>query len=326
MVKRRVLPFGLAAFAAACAPTFGDETAIVTTPRLLAVQAVPAEVAMGDAFTMTALYVGSDGTASATSLDWAECLLQTPSDQPDPVNPACFVAASSGLVPLGKGPSASGDVPQSACELFGPDTPPPSPGQPSPQPTNPDATGGFYLPVRIETAPDAWSVASERITCAPSGVTQDVFTAFTAGYIPNENPAVASLSSGPSGAGAVVVPPDASQGSPLVVKSGQSLALTVAWAACPSKPAKCSGAETYLVIDPTDHTLVAQRESMVASWYATGGALSLDRSGRTQDDPATTAANQWTAPSAAGSVHLWVVLRDARGGVGWESYTIAVEP
>jgi hypothetical protein len=326
VVRRPLAWLGVAALVAACAPTFDDETAIVTTPRLLAVQSVPAEAAMGEAFAMTALYVGPAGPASAASLDWAECLLETPTDQPGPVNPACFVAASSALVSLGEGPSASGDVPQTACELFGPDAPPPGPGQPSPRPTDPDATGGYYLPVRIETAPDAWSVAAERITCAPSGVTQDVFSAFTADYVPNENPAIASLSAAVGSSGAVVVAPDAAQGAAFTAKPGQHLALTVAWTACPASPEKCSGAETYLAIDPTHHTLVTQRESIVASWYATAGAFSVDRSGRAEDDPATTAANQWTVPGTAGPVHLWVVLRDARGGVGWESYTIAVEP
>jgi hypothetical protein len=327
MVTLRVASIALGAAFVACAPTFDDETAIVTTPRLLAVRSVPAEAAMGDSFAMTALYVGPTGPANAASLDWAECLLQTPTNQPGPVNPACFVATSSALVALGNGSSASADVPQTACELFGPDAPPPGPGQPSPRPAAPDATGGFYLPVRIETAPDAWSVAAERITCAPSGVAQDVFTAFTTGYIPNENPAVASLSGVASGGrGPVLLSADGVGGSAFVARPGQSLSLTAAWAACPSSPGRCSGAETYLTIDPAEHTLVTQRESMVASWYATAGAFSVDRSGRAQDDPATTAANEWMAPSTAGPVHLWIVLRDARGGVGWASYTIAVQP
>ena len=34
----------------------------------------------------------------------------------------------------------------------------------------------------------------------------------------------------------------------------------------------------------------------------------------------------FVSPSKAGTAHLWVVLRDARGGVGWESYRVGVEP
>jgi hypothetical protein len=296
----------------------------VTGPRLLAVRATPAEVALGGTFTMTALYVGPDGPAGATSLDWATCLLQTPEGQPDPVNAACFVPSSPGLVPLGTGDSVAATMPETACQIFGPDVPPPAPGQPSPQPTPPDATGGFYLPVRIETAADAWSVAQERIACTPSGVTQDVFTEFTAGYVPNENPTVASLESAPASGPAATVPPDGAGGAPFAVQPGQTLSLRAAWPACPSAPEACGGAETFLVIDPTTHAIVTQRESMVASWYATAGVLALDRSGRAASDPSTDATNQWTAPASPGVVHLWVVLRDARGGVGWQSYTIAV--
>jgi hypothetical protein len=95
---------------------------------------------------------------------------------------------------------------------------------------------------------------------------------------------------------------------------------------CPSTPAACGGAETYLYIDPTSKQMATSRESIVASWYATAGAFDLDRAGRDGTDPTTTVNNGWTAPSTAGPVHLWVVLRDARGGVGWGSYTVTVSP
>ncbi len=314
------------ATAGACAPTFDDPTAIVSAPRLLAVQSVPAEVAVGDAFTMRALYVGPRGVQSASGLTWATCLLQAPSDQPGPVNPACFAAASRDVVPLGKGATASGSVPTDACQLFGPDSPPPAPGQPSPRPTDPDATGGYYLPVVVETGAAQWSVAPERITCPPSGVTEDVLMAFSSGYRPNVNPSVLSLSSEGGAAAVSVVAPDAAAGPPIEVKPGQQISFSVTWSSCPSAPQECSGAETYLSVDPTTHAVVALRESMVASWYATRGAFAVDRSGRAEGDLATDAANQWTAPSNAGPVHLWVVLRDSRGGVGWESYTVMVAP
>src|SRR6202034_4200748 len=101
--------------------------------------------------------------------------------------------ASSGLTPLGTGGNTSGTVPSNACELFGPDSPPPQAGQPAARPTDPDATGGFYLPVSVQSASNQWSAALERITCQPAGVTEAVFNALATGYIPNENPAIASL-------------------------------------------------------------------------------------------------------------------------------------
>ena len=139
---------------AACTPTFSDTTSIVSAPRLLAVQATPAEAAPGKTFSMKALYVDAGGNADAASIDWAICLLQNPLGDPDPIAPACFVETSSALTPLGKGGAVSGTVPADACQLFGPDAPPPAPGQPAPRPTDPDATGGFYLPVRTESGAD----------------------------------------------------------------------------------------------------------------------------------------------------------------------------
>jgi hypothetical protein len=110
------------------------------------------------------------------------------------------------------------------------------------------------------------------------------------------------------------------------VSAGQSLSLEVAWPACPSVPAACGGAEAYVYVDPTSKQIASGRESVVASWYATAGTFDLDRVGRDGTDTATTVDNGWTAPTSPGPVHLWVVLRDARGGVGWGSYTLMVGP
>ena len=345
--------FALAALVApACTPTFTDATAVVTSPRLLAVQAVPPEAALGGAFAMTALYVGPGGPADASSIDWATCALQNPLGDPDPINPACFVASSPALSPLGTGGSVEATIPQNACELFGPESPPPMPGQPSARPTDPDTTGGFYLPIRVETGAAQWSAALERIACQPSGVVQSVFTAFTNGYQPNANPLVSRLAFVDSGGHATEIPEDGEGSSTTVAASvapGSRSSLEVEWPSCPAiavcgdgicsagetasacpkdctTPKGCGGAEAYLSIDPTSKQLTTQRESIVASFYASGGSFDVDRVGRDGADLTTNVVNGWTAPSSPGPVHLWVVLRDARGGVGWGSYTITVTP
>lgn len=329
MVTRARL-LSLLAFAApfaACTPSFSDATSIVSgSPRLLAVQATPAEVATGKTFAMTALYVGPSGNASASGVDWAICLLQNPLGDPDPIAPGCFVTSSSDLTPLGAGTTVKGTMPSDACELFGPESPPPQAGEPAPRPTDPDATGGFYLPVRIASGAGDWSAATERIACPPSGVTLPVLTAFNSEYVANQNPSVASLASVGSDGTATTAPPDSPDGGapPLGVVAGAHLTLRASWPACPASPGACGGAETYVYIDPTSKQVETGRESIVASFYATAGAFDLDRVGRDSTDDATTVDDGWTAPSAAGTVHLWVVLRDARGGVGWESYTLTV--
>ena len=63
---------------------------------------------------------------------------------------------------------------------------------------------------------------------------------------------------------------------------------------------------------------------MRVSWYATAGAFDTETTGRAEDDPATTTPNGWSAPGAPGVVHVWIVLRDSRGGVDFASYDLNV--
>jgi hypothetical protein len=348
VVTRGFRAVALACGIAACVPSLEDRTPQVAAPRLLAVQADPPEVATGGAFSMTALYVGPDGPVSASSVEWAICTLQNPLDQSGPINPACFEPASSGLLPLGSGGAVNGTVPQDACELFGPESPPPSPGQPAARPTPPDTTGGFYLPVRLNLGAGQWSSASERIACQPVGVSQAVFVQFFNGYRLNANPVVSALSFAQPDGGLTRI--DASApGTPAVVSPGQHVSLEVDWPACPTTPVcgdgicsagetatacpkdcttpkGCGGAETYLYIDPTSRQVTTRRESMAASFYTTAGTFEDDSVGRDETDLANNVVNGWTAPSAAGPVHLWVVLRDARGGIGWASAAVTVQP
>ena len=63
---------------------------------------------------------------------------------------------------------------------------------------------------------------------------------------------------------------------------------------------------------------------MRVSWFATSGAFHDDRTGRAEDDRATTADDTWTAPSTPGDLVMWVVLRDSRGGTAWKSFKLTV--
>jgi hypothetical protein len=330
-VVTRGLAVGCAvAVALGCSPGFDQTTSAVTGPRLLAAQATPPEGPTGATFTLSALYVDENGPRDPSAIDWATCLSPKPLGQPDAVDTACFVDAASFLVPLGKGATVQGAIPADGCLLFGPESPPPQPGQPSARPVDPDATGGFYLPVRLETADGGWAAARERIQCTPSGLTQSVLTAFTSGYRPNANPVVSALSVVTADGSVTAVTPDGAQGAaPLSVAAGKRVSLRAEWPECPTDPTtpgECGGAESYLLVDPSSRQLVTARESMVASFYATGGAFDADRVGRDDTDPGVEVDDGWTAPSSAGIAHLWVVLRDARGGVGWGSYSVQVTP
>ena len=72
---------------------------------------------------------------------------------------------------------------------------------------------------------------------------------------------------------------------------------------------------------------MTQRESLRLSWFATGGRLPARRTGRSETDTDTDRSPQniWTAPPTPGLVHLWLVLRDSRGGVDFAEAQIDVQ-
>ncbi len=258
---RRVTPLALGGALLACTPSFDDQTSIVSSPRLLAVQAAPPDGTVGASFSMTALYVDSKGPRDASTIDWATCLRQEAARRSGPDRlPGRFVDLRPRSRPARQGGgSVHGVIPADACELFGPDSPPPEPGQPSARPTDPDTTGGFYLPIRVKTEGDQWSAALERIACQPSGLTQPVFVAFTNGYRVNTNPSVLALARVADDGGATLASPDAPDGKAgLAVSPGARLALRVEWPTC-TGTAPCGGAENYLSIDPTTQQIESRR-------------------------------------------------------------------
>ncbi len=95
------------------------------------------------------------------------------------------------------------------------------------------------------------------------------------------------------------------------------MTLTASWSA--------SSAESFPVFDQVSRQLVTQRENLITSWFVTGGAMALDEVEVPGTDTSTTASNQWTAPTASGPVHLWVVLRDSRGGVDYGEFLVTVQ-
>jgi hypothetical protein len=229
---------------------------------------------------------------------------------------------------------------------------------------DPDPSGGYYQPTRVlAPGPDGPTVtiAETRIQCTLASFSPDVVAAYQQRYHRNSNPEIAGL--GIKGAPAPWVAVDAANAAPNQVGVGQRLALEVSWPACPTADAVddgvcgpdetgtacgtcgadvvvtrgdccvdtncahargCAGAERYVRLDPASGALVDMREAMAVAWYATGGAFDFDRAGRSGDDLATTSDNTWRAPDAPGTVSLWVVLRDERGGVGWKQYALDV--
>jgi hypothetical protein len=69
-----------------------------------------------------------------------------------------------------------------------------------------------------------------------------------------------------------------------------------------------------------------QREGMEVAWYTSGGTLTNGSTGRSGTDLTTRTSVGFTTPVSAGPLHLWVVLRDSRGGVDFTEVDATVVP
>jgi hypothetical protein len=295
---RPLLP-ALAAAALGCVPVVGDPASLVTTTRLLAVRADPPEAAPGATVSYRALCASPMGTVAGPPLDWAFCAAPTPLTDNDPVSPACLGDA---VLPIaGATPTASAATPSNACSLFGPDPPPGSF-----RPHDPDATGGFFQPVRVELGALV-AFYGERVPCPLPEAPTAASIALAQGYQDNQNPTLLPLA---AAAGGAAISLDR-------IPAGGAVQLTTGWGA--------ADAETYLMYDPATAEVVTRREALSVSWFTTGGAFAAEVTGSAEDDPATTTATTWTAPGDPGVIHVWLVLRDSRGGVDYAAYDLTVQ-
>jgi hypothetical protein len=341
---RRALVFSAIALAA-CTPELDDRSFLVKGPSLLAIASLPAEAQAPAEVTYRALYVDPNGERSAGDLEWAFCTARRALTDEGTVSPACLSPEGADLLPIGAGSSAKGALPMDACRLFGPDPPEPMDGLPAGRPVDPDRSGGYYQPVRllVRDSGARYAIGATRLVCGLADASAEVAADFGKRYRRNESPAIASLSLVREGA-TEPIPPDISGAK---VKPGEKVTLRASWAKCPTDPVcgdgvcgsdedvqgcpadcttpkGCSGAEPYLLFDPTARALVTRREQIRVSWFATGGELAEDVVGRSADETKDDVDNTFTAPSQAGEVRLWLVIRDERGGIGWQGYRLAV--
>ncbi|MCU1279631.1 MAG: hypothetical protein JWM53_3177, partial [bacterium] len=150
--------------------------------------------------------------------------------------------------------------------------------------------------------------ALERVTCNLAQAGADLAVQYGMTYHANANPSLQPLTATANGAAVALT----------ALPAGQAIDFSVGWPA--------GAVESFPVFDVAAAALVPHAESMRVSWFATGGSFLHEVTGRDEGDPATTTDNVWTAPSVAGPVHLWIVLRDSRGGVDFAAYELAVAP
>jgi hypothetical protein len=281
----------------ACKPDLGPPDSLLSTTHVIAVKSEPAEAKPGTTVVLRALVASPSGTVDGAPLVWSFCAAPKPITENNVVSTACL-----GVLPPFGGPAAvvAGVIPSDACSNFGPDAPPGGF-----RPRDPDVTGGYFQPIRADLG-SAEAFALQRVTCDLANTSADNAREFAARYTPNKNPTLAPVTATIDGA-------PASLGA---IPSGACVDFQAAWGP--------NDAETYVRLDPGTQQIVEMRESLRVSWYATNGAFDADRTGRDENDPATTTGNAWIAPSSAGVVHLWLVLRDSRGGSDWAAADVTV--
>jgi hypothetical protein len=300
-----------------CKPDLGAPPSLVTGPLILAIRGTPPEAAESAAVTYDALAVDATGTVAAPPIDWAQCLAPDPPANGNDVSSACLTIPDD----AGPAPTFMAALPDDACMLFGPETPPPQKGKPSTRPADADTTGGYYQPIRA-----TWSVganpplafALERILCRLANAPVEAAGEYAADYLPNQNPQLADLILDPAGTGTPLFTRGQTATTPATITAGQTVTLQADWTA--------GSAETFLVWDVVSLSLVMQQESLRLSWFATGGSFLHDASGRGAAETETFTQNGWTAPNVAGPVHFWIVLRDDRGGIDFGEAEIDVAP
>jgi hypothetical protein len=264
------------------------------------------------------------------------------------------------LMPFGSGVSPTGKLPITGCAQFGPDVPHPTGGtgldssgnavnQTQGRPTDADSTGGYYQPLILQVNADGAQIPTlgeTRITCGLAGSTTDQLRDYHARTKTNENPQLLSVTSPTRGDQELTA---VDLAAPLAFEASKTFTLRASWPACPAEascgdgicspgeavqdcpddcttPKGCGGSEPFAYLDPQSHQVVGRHESLRVSWFATGGSFDSDHTGRLESEFAQTSSdNTWTAPKDPGPVFMWVVLRDDRGGVDWQSFRVDVQ-
>ena len=286
-------------FVAACVPDAGDPASLVAGPRVLAVRADPPEAKPGAEVAYEALVITADGSRSSAPVHWAFCASPKPLTEPNSISSACLDDA--GVRPIaGESRSITAPIPADACALFGPDTPPGDF-----RPRDPDVTGGFYQPVRVESL-GLVAFDRQRVTCNLPNAPIDAAIDLQKRYHANENPKLSPLSA------SVESVPVALDHLP----SGVHVRFEVGWGE--------ADAESYPMFDLGAQAVVTRREALRVAWFATSGELAAEVTGRTESEMETATENGWDAPSTPGVVKLWLVLRDSRGGLDFAAYDLEI--
>ncbi|HWF85651.1 MAG TPA: hypothetical protein VG222_12420 [Vicinamibacterales bacterium] len=284
----------IAAFDGGCFNSSLDPVTYVNGLRVLAIKAEPPEVPAGATATVTALAIDTDG--DPITMAWSQCL--DPPLSSSAINPDCTTMSGADyLIPFGAGLSVMTTMPMVNPFMLG----------------RPDTSGGLYLPL------------IGRASAGPTSLTATYLLRLNLGLPANNNPVVAGVFQvlgGTDGGTTDVVPVDDAH--PLVAHAGDQITLRVTFMP--------GSAESYSIYDGNPATTPPRdvTETLSASWFSTAGTFEGAASGA--DVPDTIlhldqARNgpKVHLPASGGTIDLWVVGRDERGGTDYLHRTLQFE-
>jgi hypothetical protein len=286
--------------AAGCTPAFAEDSWLVTSARVLAVKSEPAEIVPGNYVNLTALVADAKAHSVTTGLEWRLCNAPKPATESNAVSTACLDELSL-QPPLAMGDSARLAPASDACARFGPATP-----SGDFRARAPDNTGGYYQPLRLDLATAEPVFHLIRLRCGLAEAPAEIATEYARRYSVNLNPGIESLLVKQNGRVAQLdaIPARATLSLELRLSQGSQ--------------------EEYAYFNSKQQALTIANESLRVNWYVSAGELSSEVTEASESNAELHSSNTWTAPAESGSVSLWVVLRDSRGGSDYQTYTLGV--
>jgi hypothetical protein len=310
----------LALLSAACSTPPDVPASRIVADRVLGVVSDPAEVNPGESVRWTAIVASPHGFTKDADIDWAMCMRPRGPSDPITVAPGCLgepehlAEVPDGGMPLppplvdldSHAISVEQAVPFDICSLVGSEVPlTDTAGNPQ-RPPDPDVTGGYQMAVRLElrtTHHTDESFVRQRIHCRLNSAPADAAGEYAARYVLNTNPELQAVY-----VGGVRVSAD---GEPSVEVRERRLKLVADWHA--------DQRETYVLFDPITHEIVERQELLTVSWFTDAGEFDVDR---TNPDPGKSqSTNTLVIDSDQRRAHVWVLLRDDRGGLGYATFT-----
>lgn len=289
-----------------CAPDLTVHASKITAARVIAVRSDPAEARPGATVTLTAFVAGARGAVAVT---WRACEVPRSTSESATVSARCLDDDAGALAALAEGATTTAAVPGDACMRVGPQTPPAGQDALRTRAPDPDITGGWQLPIRLDlrAGDDRETMfARLRVRCQPPDVPGATAQGYALRYRDNRNPALSGVYAVIDGATREL--PRAADGEdtrPLALGDAREVGVLALWDEAAS--------ERYVRVDPVTRGLDERSEALEVAWFTDGGWFTRDRTA--PDASGTAAVNVLHLDAGVTRARVWVVLRDERGGV-----------